>query len=117
MAELLSLGGMNTHFYTDLLYIWCPVIFAVGSVVGSGLVLLRQRSVIHGCLSIAVLACALWALFTFYRMFALEEHKVQMILFMGRVRLNFVPYLVTLVAFSIFAAQSFYVLSRRPNAA
>ena len=91
--------------FHDFIYIWFPTLIGIVSVAGSSLISWRQRSVFHGCLSFGVFACVFWSLFTFYRMFSIPEDRVGFVVFMGRVQVNFVPYLVTLVAFSIFCAQ------------
>src|ERR1039458_6251840 len=98
-------------------YGWLPAMLAVGSLVGSALVSWRARSVFHCCLSVVIFACVIWSLFTIYQMFCLDEQKVRGIVFMGRLRWNFIPLLTSLAVFIIFAAQAFYRLGRRSDAA
>jgi len=108
---------MGTHFFLDMLYIWLPTLFAVLSVVGSSLVSWRHSSPAHICLTLIVWVFAVWSLFTLYRMFGLEEYQVQVVVFMGRERLNLIPHLVTFIVVCIFAGQTFWLLRHKPEAA
>ena len=106
---------MRTFLY--ILYIWMPVLVAIGSVVGSGLVSWRYRGVIHVCLSLIVAVLVVGALFYFYRIFYLDEREAGVIVIFGREHLNFIPYFAIVGAFIIFAAQGFYVLRDKTDAA
>lgn len=103
--------------FHDFIYIWFPTLIGIVSVIGSSLISWRQRSLVHGGLSLGVFACVFWSLFTLYRMFGIPEDRIGFVVFMGRVQVNFVPYLVTLVAFGIFYAQVNSALKQRVNAA
>jgi len=105
---------MRTFVY--ILYIWMPVLVAVGSVVGSGIISWRHRGVIHFCLSLIVTGLVVGALFYFYRMFYLDERAAGVVVIFGREHFNFMPHFAIYGAFSIFASQGFYVLSNKTDA-
>lgn len=55
------------------------------------------------CLSLAVFACVLWALFTLFRIFSTDDPSC---------RFSYLPHLVILAAISISVGQAIYVFSR-----
>jgi hypothetical protein len=86
---------------------WLPAILAVSSLAGSVLVSWRMRSVTHYCLSMTVFAGVFWSVFTLYRIFSLHDRHASFIVLFGREWLNWVPHLIILAAFGIFAMQLF----------
>ena len=99
---------MRTFLY--IIYIWIPVLVAIGSVTGSGLISWRHRGVINVCLSLITALIVCGALFYFYRIFYLNDHEAGIVVIFGHTHLNFIPHFAIFGAFAVFAAQAFYFL-------
>jgi len=100
-----------------LLYCWSPGAVAIASLVLSTMVSWKRRRFTHWCISLIVFACVFWSLFTLYRIFALNEQQVGVIVVFGKEWRNRIPQLITVAAMVISMSQVIFQPGRKTGTA